>query len=319
MLLIILLISLFYYNRIPKINMMETEEKCNFMSSRGIMRSCNIYSNKPMIKSSIKKLIGYDFTKGFEGCSIYICTSAIPVFVNEIDKIKYRFILVTGDADESCPVDLFTNDTFNSFIENYKIIHWYAQNCVIKHKKMTQLPIGLDYHTMSNNNHHKWGNYQTPMKQEIVLSGISNNSLPFWERKLKCYSNFHFNINSYDRGDAINSIDKNLVDYETHQIKRDETWNKMTSYCFIISPHGNGLDCHRTWEALHLGCIPIVKKSSLDNMYDNLPVLIVNEWSDININLLNSTINKFRNIKDNFDYDKLRLEHWVSKIKYNIL
>jgi hypothetical protein len=28
---------------------------------------------------------------------------------------------------------------------------------------------------------------------------------------------------------------------------------------FIVSPPGNGIDCHRTWEAIYHGCIPIIE------------------------------------------------------------
>ena len=39
------------------------------------------------------------------------------------------------------------------------------------------------------------------------------------------------------------------------------TWNKQKDFAFVLCPHGGGLDCHRNWEALCLGCIPIVKTS----------------------------------------------------------
>ena len=45
-----------------------------------------------------------------------------------------------------------------------------------------------------------------------------------------------------------------------------------------MSPQGNGLDCHRTWEALILKTIPIVRTSSLDPLYEGLPVVVVHEW-----------------------------------------
>ena len=80
----------------------------------------------------------------------------------------------------------------------------------------------------------------------------------------------------------------------------------------MISPHGNGLDCHRTWEALCLNCIPIVKTSPLDNLYIDLPVLIVNEWNDISMELLEKTANDFKD--KTFNYDKLTLQYWMDKI-----
>ena len=94
---------------------------------------------------------------------------------------------------------------------------------------------------------------------------------------------------------------------------REQSWTNQTNYTFVISPHGNGLDCHITWEALVLGCIPIVKTSGLDTLYSELPVLIVKEWKDINKELLMETVKQFRNKK--FNYDKLQLSFWIKKIK----
>ena len=97
------------------------------------------------------------------------------------------------------------------------------------------------------------------------------------------------------------------------KIERYQSWMKQIGYAFVASPHGNGLDCHRTWEALCLGCIPIVKTSPLDDLYEGLPVLIVGEWRDICENLLLETIENFKNI--DFNYEKLTLNYWMDKIK----
>jgi hypothetical protein len=77
----------------------------------------------------------------------------------------------------------------------------------------------------------------------------------------------------------------------------------MSKHKYILSPHGNGLDCHRTWEALALRCIPIMKTSPLDRMFEGLPVLIVNKWSDVTQELLD-------NFKPSGNLDKLRLSYW---------
>ena len=50
---------------------------------------------------------------------------------------------------------------------------------------------------------------------------------------------------------------------------------------YVISPPGNGPDCHRTWEAMYLGSIPIVLKSSWPFNHLDLPVLAVNDWTSM--------------------------------------
>jgi hypothetical protein len=211
------------------------------------------------------------------------------------NTINVKFILLSGASDYTTPIDLFhSEEDFFKFINNDKIIIWHCQNCISPHPKIKLLPIGLDYHTLSYRNYDKWGNKAEPMTQENELIAVKNTALPFWDRKIKAYSNFHFQMNtkfSHDRRDAINMINKEIVYYEPTEIKRIETWKNQLTYAFVISPHGNGLDCHRLWEALVLGCIPIVRTSPLDKMYIDLPVLILNKWGDLTQELLEKTVN----------------------------
>ena len=294
------------------------ENNCFFISSRGLLKSCDIHSSVPI--SSIHQLYQYDWSNLREGCTIYICNSAILAFAVIIDQLPCKIILVSGDCDECCPMEIFpTEIEFQLFVENERIIHWFSQNLIIQHPKMTKIPIGLDYHSMTISD--IWGEMISPLEQEKQLLNIRNTALPFFERIPKIYSNFHFSINTKfakDRIDAISQIPADLVYYEPSKLERYDTWKKQMKYVFVASPHGNGLDCHRTWEALCLGCIVIVKTSPLDDLYDGLPVLIVEEWSCITEAVLLETIEKCRNM--GFYYDKLSLNYWMDKIRdYSVL
>jgi len=287
------------------------ENFCKYVGSVGIRKSCDMTS-----LDNTRTIQEYDFSKLSNNDVIYIKLDKIPAFAQIVHTIKVNFVLVSGCSDYTTPTDLFTSEEeFLKFVNSSNINHWFIQNCVIKHEKITQLPIGLDYHTMSERDM-EWGLKTTSLDQEKILQKVISKSKPFCEREIKCYSNFHFQMNTkygYDRKDAYNQVPKELVYYEKNHIKRLNTWENQINYAFVLSPHGNGLDCHRTWEALVLGCIPIVKKSPLDDMYKDLPVLIVNEWSDITKDLLNNTIEKFKN--KTFNYDKLLQSYWIRKIR----
>lgn len=289
----------------------EEENFCKYVGSVGLRKSCNMTS-----LSNSRSIKEYDFSKLKENDVLYIKLDKIPAFAQIVHTIKCKFVLVSGCSDYTTPVDLFASqEHFLNFINSPNILHWFIQNCITPHPKITQLPIGLDYHTMSERSM-EWGNQTSPLIQEKTIQQIKNTSKPFWEREVKAYSNFHFQTNTkygYDRVDAINQVPKNLVFYEPTHIKRLNTWTQQSKYAFVLSPHGNGLDCHRTWEAFVLGCIPIVKTSPLDPMYDELPVLIVKSWSDITQELLDQTVNEFKNKK--FNMDKLYLGYWIRKIR----
>ena len=91
------------------------------------------------------------------------------------------------------------------------------------------------------------------------------------------------------------------------------------SYNFVLSPRGNGLDCHRTWELFLAGVIVITKTSSLDEMFtqNNLPVVLLKDWSELNDNLENKLqdwykehINKtsIENI-----FERLTFNYWLNQ------
>ena len=101
------------------------------------------------------------------------------------------------------------------------------------------------------------------------------------------------------------------------QQERLDYYRYVSTFKFIFSPHGVGLDCFRTYEALYLGCYIIVKTSSLDVLYQDLPVLIVQEWSDITKELLDETYEKFQ--AREFDYTKLYRQYWNTRFRSDFL
>jgi hypothetical protein len=171
----------------------------------------------------------------------------------------------------------------------------------------------LDYHTLSDKNH-EWGPKSSPIDQERLLFSVREKSKPIEERALKCYANFHFLMTtrfSQDRKDAIKKIPANCIYYEQSKVTRLRTWITQAQYAFVISPHGNGLDCHRTWEALALGCIPIVKSSPLDPMFAGLPVWIVKDWSEVNLSAMSCKIAEYKGRQVR---EKMQLSYWMGVI-----
>jgi hypothetical protein len=84
----------------------------------------------------------------------------------------------------------------------------------------------------------------------------------------------------------------------------------------VISPHGNALDCYRTWEALLMGCIPIVKRSPIDYLYADLPVAIVDEWSQITALNLQRWLERFGAAFDRLPLRQtLSSQFWQARIR----
>jgi hypothetical protein len=81
---------------------------------------------------------------------------------------------------------------------------------------------------------------------------------------------------NYDLGKSLNHSDE-----ETKR-RRIDYYKQLNRTKFVICPPGAGMDTHRIYECLFFGCIPIIKSSFLDPMYNRLGgCWIVGDWSDV--------------------------------------
>lgn len=301
----------------------EMENSRYFVNSRGILKSCNFHSTNPQSScNNDTHYLNEVEHKMFDGMSIYVCSDLVNYFVNEtLPKINKKFVLVSGDSDMCVPEESLSPDNLMKLINSPYLINWFAQNnTAIQHiDKIIQLPIGLDYHTISNDPHHYWKlpyENNLPKSQETILMNVIENSKPFHERIPKIYVNFSIQNDKFkQREKSLQVIPTELCAINQIFTPRTINWNHLSKYAFVLSPFGMGMDCHRTWEALCLGSIPIVKASNFAEMFSDLPVLIVNDWSEISQELLDNTLTNFKN--NVFNYDKLKLNYWVDKIKSN--
>jgi len=294
------------------------ETHCKYVGSRGILKSCQRRNRNPQSSS---RHIDPDILDNLQDYDVlHICSwLSISIFMEKYGhQINKKLIIVTNDSDFDAPIfekpvgkgDEINKEAILRFLNSEYCLHWFTQNCTLDHPKVTPIPIGMDYHTFSY--------ALPPIKQEEILVSVKNQAKPFHERLIKCYGNFHFTMDgkyyTSDRYDCFQNVNRELVYYEKEKINRTVTWQKQSLFAFVLSPAGGGYDCHRTWEALILGCIPIVKRFNipLERVYDDLPVLIVDEWSDITHELLIKTIAEFKCRE--FRYEKLTLEYWKNMI-----
>jgi hypothetical protein len=91
-----------------------------------------------------------------------------------------------------------------------------------------------------------------------------------------------------------------------------------------VCPQGNGVDTHRIWEALALGTIPIVRTSSIDPLFVDLPVLIVHDWAELNTEDASEKLIRWQaalapyfnsgSAQGHAMREKLTVEHWVDLV-----
>tara|TARA_Y100000589_G_scaffold321140_1_gene352056 strand:- start:234 stop:914 length:681 start_codon:yes stop_codon:yes gene_type:complete len=91
-----------------------------------------------------------------------------------------------------------------------------------------------------------------------------------------------------------------------HRMDSNDYYHRLSRYKFIISPEGNGIDCHRHYESLLSGCIPIIEHNEFMKIkYQNLPILYTYDYSEITKKYLIEKYNEFKEQK--YDFSKLFL------------
>lgn len=197
---------------------------------------------------------------------IFLKTDWIELFKAKIlPKIDYKFKLITHNADRPAPsgnIDL---------LEDPRLIMWYGMNCQIIHSKLLSIPIGIA--------NEKW-----PHGNKEELMEIINTNIP---KTLLCYSNFDTTTNFIKRTNIFNIIKtKTFIDSDQQKYLYKNYLAKLKSYKYVISPPGNSIDCHRVWESIYLGVVPIIERDVAMEAFYDLPILIVNSFNDITIDLL---------------------------------
>jgi hypothetical protein len=200
--------------------------------------------------------------------------------------------------------------TYNDIINHPLLLHCYIENMDELNSKTSPLPIGINPREMPEYN------------IDYILKYM-NNCSTIKSRDLKVIS-IH-RSRPGDR-DIINNL--NQTHWKDYVISdgnyyKDTWWQLLQSYPFIICAHGGGIDpCPKVWEALCVGCIPIIKHSTLDDIYSQFPIVIVDNWEPQTIshdNLIN-WIEKYSKYYDNSVLrsewvHKLSLIYWKDKIK----
>lgn len=234
-----------------------------------------------------------------DGDKIYVKTTHLWSFFDTLHPhIQSKYILITHNCDDSVP------GSFACYLDDDKLIAWFGENFVSSHPKGYCLPIGLcNGHLLHNDT--------------ISTLNKAIRAAPQLEKNIMLYMNFTvrgWGIVRYKERIHVEERFKNepycVVCSPTKEFK--EYLKDISHSKFVLSPAGNGIDCFRTWECILLGAIPIMKRSPIDYIYDDLPVLIIDDWAEINYEFLEM---KYEEIKSKtYNMEKAYLNYWLRLI-----
>ena len=195
--------------------------------------------------------------------------------------IPYHIVLITGDGDAG-PDDVHPR-TLQLLRESGRIATWFAQNCTtvgtFHGLNLRPYPIGLD--AKLDNSGLAPACYN---KEDLPLQFLSDTYFSTPLVAIDCHINLSDKwrapravpvMKGCSRSEvsrALRSVGHSIV--AEKQLLRNEVHNMWKRACFVACCEGNGVDCHRTYEVIALGRIPVVPdRPAIRNMLAHLPVV----------------------------------------------
>jgi hypothetical protein len=252
-----------------------------------IQQLCDVYlgfeddfSYNPLIKNQPNKQVSFNNLSSAYNNPYYIfCYShRINELSRKICLFQNNFILVTHNSDR----DIRPIEEVFDILNCEKLLKWYGQNICFDHIKLQFLPIGLANSIWEHGN---------------LLLFNDNSFIKNICKTKKVYFNFLISTNSNKRQICYDEL-KNKLEW-LENINPIDNQLRLKEYEFCICPEGYGLDSHRLWEALYLKTVPIVIKSEFTDILkkQDIPIVILENWQDFDINKLNYSDFDFDNQK----------------------
>lgn len=214
-------------------------------------------------------------------------------FINENPKIQFK--LITHNSD-SCVSRCEIPDN---------LIMWYAQNLDFNHPRVEPIPIGLE-----NQSWH-------PAKRTVLDYMLEEKNNPHRNRN-SALCQFNPNTFPQERHPLFNMVMSGQIAADAYYCLNGTEFNtyceNLINYKFCLCPRGNGIDTHRIWESILLGCIPIVKSSySCYNYKEPCPILFVDSWYQVTEEFLKKA-SEIDIDKSLFETKLLTKSYWEERI-----
>lgn len=222
------------------------------------------------------------------GDTIYVDYDSLRAFRKIARKIKVPFIVISANDDRPLP-----NPHHERLLNIKNVAAWFVGNRNgSTSDRVIALPIGVTNQFWQSHN-------------------IQN--LKSTEKDILLYVNFTIATNAKKRQPCWDYfLTKSWAYLATKQTYTNYV-EQLSRSVFTVSPPGNGEDCFRTWEALCLRSYPIVLRSDLQPLYEDLPVVVIDSWEEVTEEFLRQKKEEFDARK--WNYEKAYLPFWLDQVR----
>ena len=243
----------------------------DFINGDKFKQLCDFDFKNPQFKLNKKSYIIYSDLDSY--------VDAISFASQHRDK---NFVLVSHNGDKTVE---YTGIPLN-------IKAWYTQNLNFTDDRVFALPIGLE--------NPQWHPYKFSMMKACE---------PAPKRLSKGFCQLNLGTNKKARLGMIEELERQDVAFDYCPAINGQDFvsylQNLNLYKYCFCPRGNGIDTHRIWEALYMGCIPVVNRHISHDFIDcDLPILFVGGWEDF----------KYQETYGNFNSKLLTMEYWKNRI-----
>jgi mannosyltransferase OCH1-like enzyme len=246
----------------------------------------------------------FDPSNLFDGINIvYTCTMYLARLIRILNKLPQKFIILNHNGDqhtEDGVISTYANGikiAEEPYILTPNIIKVYTVNPDVVHPRIELLPVGIE--------NSMWKS----QKKEIMSKLRKQNS----ERTGFVLMNHSMNTNKEERQLVYDTF-KPMPWVTTYDKTTYEQFYKLlATFKFVFNPMGNCFDNHRMWEAWYLGCIPITKRSVMTSFYEDMPMVIIDDWKQVTKEYLIKEYDRIQNM--NCNLEKLWFPYWKNKIQ----
>jgi hypothetical protein len=260
-----------------------TEKKAQFHESCPAMRLARF---PPGLTTSEAGLVALNGAR-----VVFVYSDMIDHFIDRIlPLLGQPIVLITHNGDD------IVDEKYRAVLDGARIIHWFAQNAKMSHPKLTALPIGI-------------ANAQWPHGDTAALARVATRTRP---RRSGLYVNFEIGTNPELREPLLDALRTKSFSVMGRRRPYPTYLAEMAQWRFCAAPPGNGIDCHRTWEALYLNVIPVVL-STAGGLLDHLPCIVVDDVAGVTLEQLEAA--RLRLVGP-FAWEKLTLSYWRKRIRH---
>lgn len=221
---------------------------------------------------------------------IFCKTDYLAALLPEIQNSPHKFILVTHNSDHGP----------EKYWRPPNVVAWFGQNAILE--EIIPIPIGLERPGIASS-----GDIQDFKSTASVVL----------KKKNLLYVNFSDGTNPTRPGIKIHLRRNRWATVEDKRINFREYLQKVKEHTFVMSPPGNGSDCHRTWEALYMGSFPVCENNYHNREFAKiLPILLYDDPKKIDLEFLLKGLQEITGklSKNAYTLGALRAQFWLDLI-----